>query len=129
MITCTRNQLLGLIDRRFGHLEVGGLHFRFRNLTEDEKSEFEAAVLSSDGKYSLAKIRRQRRKLLRLCLVGDDNQPLLKPEDEDSLRAIDGVVTSRLYDAIREHCGFDEGDLGELVKNSERIQENDSLTD
>jgi len=122
MLFCSREQLLGLTDRRYGETSIGGLTFRFRNLTEAEKSEFEAAVLSSEGKYSLGKIKRQRRKLICMALVDDRDHQLLRPEDEEQLKAIDGVVTSRLYDAIREHCGFEESDLEELAKNSDAIR-------
>jgi len=129
MILTTREQLLGLTQRRYRTVEVAGLHFRIRNLTEAEKSDFEASVLNSEAKYSLGKIRQQPRRLIGLCLVDDRNEPLLRPDDTEQLRAIDGAVTSRLYDACREHCGFEEGDLEELVKNSEAIHAADSLGD
>jgi len=125
----TRDQLLGLVQRRYKTVEIAGLRFRIRNLTEAEKSDFEASVLNAEAKYSLGRIRQQRRRLICLCLVDDHNQPLLRPEDSEQLRTIDGAVTSRLYDACREHCGFEEGDLEELVKNSDAIHAADSLAD
>jgi hypothetical protein len=125
----TREQLLGLTTRRYRTVEIAGLRFRIRNLSESEKSDFEASVLTSEAKYSLGKIRQQRRKLICLCLVDDRNEPLMRPEDSEQLKAIDGAVTSRLYDACREHCGFEEGDLEDLVKNSEKIHDADSLGD
>ena len=125
----TRDQLLGLVQRRYRTIELAGLRFRIRNLTDAEKSDFEASVLNSEAKYSLGRIRQQRRRLICLCLVDDRNEPLMRPEDSEQLRAIDGAITSRLYDACREHCGFEEGDLEELVKNSDAIHAADSLAD
>jgi hypothetical protein len=125
----TREQLLGLTSRRYKTVPIAGLKFRIRNLSEAEKSDFEASVLNSEAKYSLSKIRQQRRRLICLCLVNDHNEPLLKPEDSEQLKAIDGLVTSKLYDECREHCGFEENDLEELVKNSDAIHAADSLDD
>lgn len=125
----TREQLLGLTARRYDTVHVGGFEFRIRNLSEDEKSEFEASVLNSKGDYSLAKVKRQRRRLIVLCLVDDAGDQLLRPGDELHLGPIDGAVTHQLYDACRKHCGFEEGDLEELVKNSVGSRGGDSLSD
>jgi hypothetical protein len=125
----TRNQLLGLTARRYKTVEIGGLSFRIRNLSEQEKSDYEASVLNSDAKYSLGQIRRQRRRLIALCLVDDAGDQLLRPDDAESLKGIDGAMTSRLFDACREHCGFEDGDLEDLVKNSEAAHGSGSLTD
>lgn len=127
MTLCTRDSLLGLTARRFRTVDIGDYVFRIRSLSEAEKSEFEAAVLSSEGKYSLAKIKRQRRRLICLCLVDELGNPLLQAGDEAGLEAVDGAVTHKLYNACREHCGFEDGDLEELVKNSAGSQGGSSL--
>lgn len=114
----TRDELLGITARRYRDVTIGNLHFRIRNLTDGEKSDFEAAVLNSEGKFSLAKIKRQRRRLIVACLVDAEGQPLLQPGDEALLERVDGAVTSRLYDECRVHCGFEDGDIEDLVKNS-----------
>jgi len=126
---CSREQLLGLTDVRYCTVDVADLSFRIRSLSEAEKSEFETSILSSEGKYSLAKIKRQRRRLIAICLVDQSGGQLLKGDDQNALKDVDGLVTSRLYDACREHCGFEEGDIEGLVKNSDKIPDDALPTD
>jgi hypothetical protein len=33
--------------------------------------------------------------------------------------AMDGKITSALYGVAQDHCGYNDGDIEELVKNSE----------
>lgn len=124
----SREGLLGLTEPRYLDETIYGHKFRIRNLTEKEKSDYEASVLSSEGKYSVAKIKRQRRRLIVLCLCDANNAPLMKEGDEEKLRPVDGAITSRLYDVCREHCGFEEGDIEALVKNSGETRAVDSLS-
>jgi hypothetical protein len=88
----TREQLLGLTSRRYKTVPIAGLKFRIRNLSEAEKSDFEASVLNSEAKYSLSKIRQQRRRLICLCLVDDHNRAAVASGGQlSSCKAIDGA--------------------------------------
>jgi len=42
---------------------------------------------------------------------------------------MDSFVSSRIYDAAQEHCGFNKGDISETVGNSEKITVVDSPSD
>jgi len=125
----TRGELLGLTTRRYRLVHLPDGDVRIRSLTESEKTDFEASILNTKGDYSLSKMKAQRRRLIALCLVDDKHNLLLQPGDEELLKNIDGAIASRLYDECREHCGFEEGDIEDLVKNSASVPANDSPTD
>jgi hypothetical protein len=113
----TREQFLGSFTRRFRSVKTEAGEVRIRNLTEAEKSDYEAGSLKDDGKLNLAHIRNQRRKLIALVLVDDKGEPLLKPEDAARLRDLDAAVTSAIFTAATEHCGFTGEEVAELEKN------------
>jgi len=125
----SREQLLGMTERRYKDLDdiIGGV--RIRSLSEAEKSDYEVSVLTNDGKFAAAKIRRQKRRLIVMCLVDENNNRLLRDSDEKQLEAVDGAITSRLYEACREHCGFEPGEIEELVKNSSEMPADVSPSD
>ena len=113
----TREQFLGSFTRRFRTVNTEAGEVRIRNLTEAEKSDYEAGSLKDDGKLNLAHIRSQRRKLIALVLVDDKGEPLLKPEDAARLKDLDAAVTSAIFAAATEHCGFTGEEVAELEKN------------
>ncbi len=117
-----RSDFLAPMQRRYRtvHLSSGQV-VRIRNLTEREKSAFEAAVLTSKGEPSRSRIADLNRRLIVITLVDTNGDLLLTPADVVALEELDGAITTQLVDAIREHCGFAEGDIEGLVKNSERI--------
>ncbi len=117
-----RAELLAPSQRRFRTVTLpNGQVVRIRNLTEREKSAFEAAILTSKGEPNRARVADLNRRLIVITLVDGNGDLLLTPADVVALEELDGAITSVLVDAIRDHCGFGEGDIEELVKNSERI--------
>jgi hypothetical protein len=124
----TRDQLLGSFTRRFRLVETLAGQVRIRNLTEAEKSDFESGSLQADGKLNLAHVRAQRRKLIAAVLVDDAGLPLLQPGDIDRLKDLDSAVTTAIFQAATEHCGFSTDDMEELEKNSAAAGGDDSPT-
>jgi len=124
----TREQFLGSFQRRFRTVNTEAGEVRIRNLTEAEKSDFEAGTLKDDGKLNLAHVRAQRRKLIVLVLVDNKGEPLLKPGDEAQLRHLDAAVTSAIWKAATEHCGFTGEEMAELEKNFDAAGGDDSPT-
>jgi hypothetical protein len=124
----TRDQLLGSFTRRFRLVDTLAGQVRIRNLTEAEKSDFEAGSLQADGKLNLAHVRAQRRKLLAAVLVDDAGAQLLQPGDLDRLKDLDSAVTTAIFGAATEHCGFSRDDMEELEKNSAAAAGDDSPT-
>jgi len=125
----TRDQLLGSFARRYTDVPTIAGDVRLRNLTEGEKSDFEAGQLNSDGKLNLTNVRAQRRKLIAAVLVDDAGELLLpKPGDVERLKDVDAAVTSAIFDAAVKHCGFSRDEVDELRKNSEQAAGDDSPT-
>ena len=128
MTTTSRDELLRGPCRRHRDVAVNGSQFRIQSLTEREKSRFETALLSKSGGVAKARLQDATRRLLVLCLVDDDGHRLLEDGDVDALGDVDGAITSGLYTACREHCGFEEGDVEELAKNSHGLRVEPSPT-
>jgi hypothetical protein len=124
----SREQLLGSFTRRYRMIETLAGQVRIRNLTEAEKSDFEAGGLKENGNLNLTHVRATRRKLLATVLVNDAGQLLLQPTDLDRLKDIDAAVTSAIFAAATEHCGFTGEEVEELKKNSEAAGGDDSPT-
>lgn len=113
----TREQLLGSFQRRYRTVDTIAGHVRIRNLTEAEKSDFEAGILKENGKLNLTHVRRQRRKLIAAVLVDDAGELLLKPGDVDRLKDLDSAVVAAIFGAATEFCGFTSEEVEELAKN------------
>jgi len=123
----TRDQLLGQCERRYRDVELpGGGSVRIRSLSEKEKSAYETELMTGKGTFRRSRLDDAKRRLMVLCLVDEDGQPLLQRGDTAALENLDGAVTSHIYDEIREHCGFDAEDIEEAVKNSNAVRVDDS---
>lgn len=86
---------------------------RIRSLKESEQSRFESVNISKAGKLNKAEIESSRRRFIALCLVDEDGNTYLKPEELDG----DTRLTNWLYNACCEHCGIREQDQDALVGN------------
>lgn len=119
----TRAEFLTPAKRRFKNLTlpVSGQAVRIRSLMEGEKEAYEADLLNPKGGVKFDKLRTARRRLVQLCLVDADGNPLLEPSDIDKLTVLDGADLGYLQDECMVHCGFKEGDIEGLVKNSDAV--------
>lgn len=125
----SREQLLGSFVRKYRTVPTPVGEVRIRNLTEGEKSDFESGSLQADGKLSMAHVRSQRRKLVALTVVDDQGQLVFsQPGDVDRLKNVDGAVTTAIFKAAREHCGFEVDELDATEKNCGEAGESDSPT-
>ena len=117
-----REALLGKTKRRYKTVDLpGGETARIQSLTEREKSEYECSVLSTRGRAVRSKMTAATRALIVLCLVDNAGNRILADTDMEQLAAVDGGVTSAIYAAACEHCGFTADDIESLVKNSESV--------
>jgi hypothetical protein len=124
----SREQLLGSFERRYRTVDTLAGQVRIRNLTEAEKSDFEAGNLTEEGKLNLKHVKTQRRKLIAAVLVDADGKLLLQPGDVESLKGLDAAVTSAIFHAATEHCGFSGEEKEELAKNFDAAGGDDSPT-
>lgn len=111
----TRESFLSKTGRRFDKLEFEGEAYRLRSLKESEKIEYETSL--NDGKSFDSKAVRVR--LIRYCLVDENEQPFLKKEDEPAMREMDGFLLGLLYDKATRLCGYDKEELENIAKKSE----------
>ncbi len=106
-------------DRRFEIVPVPGLGpVRIRSLKELERSRYETDTLGDDGGTERDRLETAKRRLIVMCVVDGDAEPLLTADDLDALGDKDGAITAYLFDACRRHCGFEKGDIERLVGNS-----------
>lgn len=124
----TREQFFAAKQRRYLEVPIPELGdtARIQSLTELEKSRFEMQATTSAGKYSKEKLMYWRQRLVCLVTVDEAGNRVFSDDDVGKLSDIDGAVTSRIFDAAQEHCGFQPGDIEDMVKNSGRVPVDDS---
>ena len=132
MKIANRNALLKLCERRYIDLELedAGVTVRIQSLSEKEKSSYETVLIAKSGRGILRdRLQDATRRLIALCLVDDKNERIFSDSDVNQIGEMDSFVSSRIYDAAQEHCGFNKGDITETVGNCEKINVVDSPSD
>jgi len=127
-----RNLLLKLCERRYINLELPevGLVVRIQSLSEKEKSQYETRLIAKSGRGVIRdRLQDATRRLIALCVVDDKNERIFSNADIDKIGELDSFVSSRIYEAAQEHCGFNKHDIETTVGNSERITVVDSPSD
>jgi hypothetical protein len=129
----SRNDLLKLCQRRYAYVEVNDdLSVRIQSLSEKEKSDYETRLISKNGRGILKdRLADATRRLIVLCVVDEKGDRLFNENDLSVIAELDSFVSSRIYEACQEHCGFNKTDIEDTVKNSEALQihDDDSPTD
>lgn len=115
----TRSEFLAPTKRRYldVHLPVKNGKVRIRSLTESEKEQYEADMLTDKGVVKRSAVRSARRRLVALCLVDGSGSLLLSPADVEALSQLDGADLAALQEACMSHVGFKEADIVNLEKN------------
>ena len=132
MKIANRNALLKLCERRYIDLQLAdaGITVRIQSLSEKEKSSYETRLIAKSGRGILRdRLQDATRRLIALCLVDDKNERIFTDSDVSQIGEMDSFVSSRIYDAAQEHCGFNKGDIQETVEKCESITVDDSLSD
>lgn len=119
--------ILAANKRRYVDVPIPGIGtVRIRSLTERERSEYEAGFLDGDGKAT--NLVDSKVRLIVLCICNADGERLFSREDKPGISSMDAIVTNRLADVCREHCGFTDEDIEVLAKNLEPTADADSPT-
>lgn len=117
----TRDELTRPLQRRFREFDVkynGSVkRVRIRSLSERERSKFELASLNNKGEWKQDAAIAMKSALISLCVVGEDNEPLLREGDVKALSEQDGMLTGAIYDECVEHCGLRDTSAELLAKN------------
>ena len=134
MKLASRDQLVALCQRRYIEIEIpeANLNVRLQSLSEKEKSDYETKLISKNGRGILKdRLADATRRLICLCVVDENGNRLFQDSDLDVIANMDSFVSSRIYEACQEHCGFNKTDIETAVKNSDRLEvaDEDSPTD
>ena len=114
----TREAILSAPKRRFTEITIADWGtFRIRSLTELERSRFESSIRDKQGRINNNKLLDLKCRLIVLCVVDGDGNPLLTEADIAALREQDSLRTNTLVEAIQKHCGFSDTDIEDLEKN------------
>lgn len=116
-------------ERRSKIEKIPGLgHVKIRSLKERERSQFETDALDDDGDLDRDSLLTAKRRLIILCVVDANLEPLLTDADLDALANKDGAILNALYKVCAEFSGITETDLADLVGNSKSTPANASPT-
>ncbi len=117
MTMISRDGLLAKTARRYKELAFDGETYRIQSLTEAERAKYEIQLQDKKNGYQFEKSRR-----LMVCktLVDESGNRILDDNDADLLKNVDGRVMAMLYSAAMDHCGYDDSEVEELTKNSEK---------
>ncbi len=132
MTIASREALLKLCERRYSTVEIPerDISIRIQSLSEAEKSQYETCLIAKNGRGIMReRLQDATRRLIALCVVDEDGKRIFSDSDLSAIANLDSYISSRIYDACQEHCGFNKGDIDETVKNSEEISVDDSITD
>jgi hypothetical protein len=132
MTIANRNALLKLCERRYIDLDLedAGVTVRIQSLSEKEKSAYETRLIAKSGRGILRdRLQDATRRLIALCLVDENNDRIFLDSDINQIGEMDSFVSSRIYDAAQEHCGFNKGDIEHTLGDSEKITVVDSPSD
>lgn len=108
--------------RRFktiGPLPVRGVHVRIRSLMESEVSAYQNGILNRKGEYRETRLREATRRLIALCLVDAQGNPICTDAHMAKMASWDSADTQFLYNECAAHCGINTRDIEDLAKNSE----------
>jgi hypothetical protein len=115
-MTISREAFLSKTAKRYVDKVILGDHYRFQSLTEGEKASYEIKLQDKKAGMSYEK---SRALLLCRTLVDEEGNRILQDTDVPAVMAMDGRVTTAAFVVAQEHCGYEDGDISELVKNSD----------
>lgn len=121
----TKTDLLKKAERRYLEFPVSicgdDKTCRIQSLTEKERSDYEAAMQLASKANKAQRMKDAKRRLIVLCVVDEENKPLLTMSDVKELEDVDSKTTSNIFNKCVEHVGFTDEDVEELAGNSEDI--------
>lgn len=119
----TRSQMIGMTRRRYKEIvipdgvELPGGSFtsdckvKIQSLTEAELATYEMCVFTFNKTGLVANekgVGEQRRRLLRMVCVDEQNAQLYGPEDDELLQQLDGMLATLIHREACLHCGIRE---------------------
>lgn len=118
----SRADFLAPAKRRFKDvvLPVSKHKVRLRSWMDGEKEDYESAMMDrKSGGLKMDRVKQARRELIRRSVCDEHGELLLSLADMDALKSLDAADMAVLQEACQEFCGFKNGDIDNLVGNSE----------
>ena len=127
----TKEEIQKVEDRVYEDVETQewGGQVRVRSLSGVERDAFETSVLTGKGKHRDVNLKNLRAKLVALSVVDAMGAPLFTETDIKWLGEKNACALNKIFDAAQRLSGLREEDMEELVKNSETVQSDDSISD
>lgn len=126
-----KDTILNATDQKLTEFEVpewGGTVY-IKIMSGIDRDNFELSLYSDAGKTKKENLRNLRSRLLVKVLVDENGKRLFKDNDATDLGHKSSVVLDKLYAAARTINGLSKEDVDELTKNSEEIQDEESILD
>ena len=103
----TRDDFFAAPARRYRDVEVGGLKFRIRSLTEGEWADLQLANFNLDtGERDWDAWKLSDPRLIVASVVNEKDEPVFTDTDVARLAHADAGLTEPLVRAIRAHCAL-----------------------
>jgi hypothetical protein len=98
-----------------------------QGLTCREKDDFEESLVFKDnqGKRQIS-LKDASARLCSLCIRDENGKMTFSSSDIESLANKSGRAITRIYNVAEKLSGLGNGDVEEMVKNSEKTQTSDS---
>ncbi len=122
--------ILAFTDRRYVKRTNHrfGVTVRGQSWTEKEKSDYEFWLSDMRGGIHRERLMVSKRRMIVMCQVDDDGKGVYAAGDESRLEGVDGMLTSWMFDLFSDHVGFGKDEVEELVKNSDSVHADGSLS-
>lgn len=119
MTLLSKDQILQADDHKtedVGVPEWGG-EVRLRTLSGAERDEFENGIQQQVGNKQIINARNARAKLVAMCAIDEQGQPLFSKADVIKLGSKSSLALQRVYDVACRMNGFTEEDMKDLTEN------------
>ena len=100
-----------------------------KTMTAEERDKFEEAIFIKDGGKRKADVLGLRAKLCAFVICDAEGNRLFSESEVEALSKKSAAALTRIFEKSQELSATREGDLEELVKNSESVQGEDSSSD
>ncbi len=102
---------------------------RVRSITGRQRDEFEASLVEQRGNDRKVNMRNARAKLIVLCAIDENGQPLFTSEDIRRLGSKNAKPIDRLFEVCQVLAGLTDEDLREMTENFDETPDGDSTSD
>jgi hypothetical protein len=118
-------------DRQFEDVYVPEWNgsVRLKGLTGAERDAFEAASVKQVGNTAQLNKRNFRARLVALCAINENGEPLFEPSDVIHLGQKSAKALDRLFDSALRLNGMSPNDVDKLTENLEDDQSGNSTSD